>query len=76
MKPLWGGRDLCALGTMLRRSLGGFGDPFSPPPSLDEFSGLETDTEVPTEEAYVIYDEGTGDFQCIIWTPFFFKKCF
>uniref|UniRef100_A0A8D0PW59 Fibronectin type III domain-containing protein 1 n=1 Tax=Sus scrofa TaxID=9823 RepID=A0A8D0PW59_PIG len=57
LKPLWGGRDLCALGTMLRRSLGGFGDPFSPPPSLDEFSGLETDTEVPTEEAYVIYDE-------------------
>lgn len=30
-----------------------------PVPSLDEFSGMETDTAIPTEEPYVIYDEGT-----------------
>ena len=33
---------------------------------LDEFSGLETDTAVPTEEAYVIYDEGTIDSKHMI----------
>lgn len=39
-----------------------FADPFSPPPSLDDFSGLETDTVIPTEQAYVVYDEGTDEF--------------
>lgn len=34
----------------------------SPLSSLDDFSGLESDTAIPTEEAYVIYDEGTNWF--------------
>lgn len=29
-----------------------------PSSSLDDFSGLETDTALPTEEDYVIYDDG------------------
>lgn len=29
-----------------------------PSSSLDDFSGLETDTAPPTEEDYVVYDDG------------------
>ncbi|XP_021107622.1 fibronectin type III domain-containing protein 1 isoform X5 [Heterocephalus glaber] len=39
-------------GNPLRVKLGGDGRTI-----VDEFSGLETDTAIPTEEAYVIYDE-------------------
>uniref|UniRef100_A0A8C3VUX4 Fibronectin type III domain-containing protein 1 n=1 Tax=Catagonus wagneri TaxID=51154 RepID=A0A8C3VUX4_9CETA len=52
----------CPPGTLERRDedgnlvLGSSGVPECDPEE-DEFSGLETDTEVPTEEAYVIYDE-------------------
>lgn len=48
--------------------------PFPSPPSLDEFSGLETDTAVPTEEAYVIYDEGANVFKHIICILFWWEN--
>lgn len=38
-------------------------------PPTDDFSGLDTDTAVPTEEDYVVYDEGVCWFS-VLFGPF------
>ncbi|XP_054426155.1 fibronectin type III domain-containing protein 1 [Pteronotus mesoamericanus] len=53
----------CPPGTVVRRDEDGnllMGSSGAPAcyPEEDDFSGLETDTVVPTEETYVVYDEG------------------
>lgn len=48
--------------------------------SLDDFSGLEIDTALPTEEDYVVYDDGMEPLSkhtlCFLITrPYFNSKC-
>lgn len=49
-----------------------------PSSSLDDFSGLETDTVLPTEEDYVVYDDGmeTISFCFLITRSYFSYKSF
>jgi hypothetical protein len=45
-----------------------------PSSSLDDFSGLETDTAPPTEEDYVVYDDGMETISlCFLITRSYFS---